>query len=141
MTMTSEADETTPSSPTPPATNGWGLGIALIAVTVIAVVLAGVLIVRLVSPEESAGRTVTYVVPAGTADKAAQGKSVQLMPPVVRLNVGDALVIRNDDDQTALVGPYIVKANTTLTQKFRRPQYLVGQCTLSGSGEIKIIVT
>lgn len=133
-------DGTEGAEPEHTRTIGWGLGIVLIAVSVVSVVVAGVLVVRLASPEHT-GRTVTYVVPAGTADKVAQGVKVELMPSVVRLDVGDSLVIRNDDDQTAAVGPYIVKAGATLTQKFRRPQYLVGECTISGSGEIKIIVT
>ena len=145
MTTTEIASEV-PAEPEPTGTEptpsgSWALGLVLIAISVVALVLAGVLVVRLLSPEESQGRTVTYVVPSGTAKKVEQGAKVQIMPRVVRLDVGDSLVIRNDDDQTALVGPYIVKAGSTLTQKFQRPQYLVGECSLSGSGEIKIIVT
>jgi hypothetical protein len=142
MTTTEIAPEEPPADEQEPArTGGWGLGIVLIAISVVALVVAGVLIVRLVSPEEASGRVVTYVVPAGTADKVAQGEKIEIMPQEVRLEVGDSLVIRNDDDTTALVGPYVVKSGTTLTQKFQRPQYLVGECSISGSGEIKIIVT
>jgi hypothetical protein len=145
MTTTEIAPDI-PAEPDPtgtePAKGGsWGLGVVLIAISVVALVLAGVLIVRLVSPEEASGEVVTYLVPAGTADKVAQGEKIEIMPREVRLDVGDSLVIRNDDDQTALVGPYVVKAGSTLTQKFQRPQYLVGECSISGSGEIKIIVT
>lgn len=142
MTTTEIAPEVPPGPESDPTrTGGWGLGIVLIAISVVALVVAGVLVVRLLSPEEAAGRTATYVVPAGTADRVAQGEKIEIMPREVRLDVGDSLVIRNDDDQTALVGPYTVKAGSTLTQKFRRPQYLVGECSISGSGEIKIIVT
>jgi hypothetical protein len=142
MTTTEIAPEEPPADEQEPArTGGWGLGIVLIAISVVALVVAGVLIVRLVSPEEASGRVVTYVVPSGTADKVAQGEKIEIMPQEVRLEVGDSLVIRNDDDTTALVGPYVVKSGTTLTQKFQRPQYLVGECSISGSGEIKIIVT
>ncbi len=139
--ITSEVPPEPESEPEPARTAGWGLGVVLIAISVVALVVAGVLVVRLVSPEEASGRTVTFVVPAGTAAKAAKGESIQIMPSVVRLDVGDSLVIRNDDVQTAAVGPYTVKAGATLTQKFKRPQYLVGECSISGSGEIKIIVT
>lgn len=142
---TTEIAPEVPAEPDPtpaePARAGWGLGIVLIAISVVALLVTGVLVVRLLRPEATGGRTATFVVPAGTAKKVEQGAKVEIMPRVVRLEVGDSLVIRNDDDQTALVGPYIVKAGSTLTQKFQRPQYLVGECSLSGSGEIKIIVT
>jgi hypothetical protein len=142
MTTTEIAPQGPPADEQEPARTGsWGLGIALIAISVVALVVAGVLVMRLVSSEEASGEVVTFVVPAGTADKVAQGEKIEIMPREVRLDVGDSLVIRNDDDTTALVGPYVVKSGTTLTQKFQRPQYLVGECSISGSGEIKIIVT
>lgn len=142
MTTTEIApEEPTAAEHEPARAAGWGLGIVLIAISVVALVIAGVLVARLVSSEEASGQVVTYVVPAGTAERVAQGEKIEIMPREVRLDVGDSLVIRNDDDTTALVGPYVVKSGATLTQKFQRPQYLVGECSISGSGEIKIIVT
>jgi hypothetical protein len=80
------------------------------------------------------------VVPQGTSERVFRGEVVDIMPPEVRLEVGDTLVVRNEDFETVTVGPFTVRAGETLRQEFQRPQTLIGECTLSGSGEIKIIV-
>lgn len=85
--------------------------------------------------------THTFVVEAGTGDRLARGEQVDLMPTEVRMAVGDTLVIRNDDDRTYLVGPYIVRAGEELSQTYQSPQVLIGECSLASSGQIQIVVT
>ncbi len=63
------------------------------------------------------------------------------MPSEVPMRVGDTIVVRNDDVETATVGPFTVRPGETLTQTFRSPMTLVGECTLSGTGEVEIVVT
>ena len=92
------------------------------------------------SDSKQSGEVKTFVVPKGTAEKIYEGQVVDLMPSEVKLKVGDSLVIRNDDVETVTVGPFTVRAGETLTQKFQRPQTLIGECALSGSGDIKIVV-
>ncbi|MEZ5181953.1 MAG: hypothetical protein R2702_08785 [Acidimicrobiales bacterium] len=55
--------------------------------------------------------------------------------------MGDTLVVRNDDTETMVVGPFTVRPGETLTQHFQRAQTLVGECSLSGSGTVEIVVT
>jgi hypothetical protein len=124
----------------PRRARGWGIPILL--TVVVAVLLGGVaLLIGTVTGDRHSAETVTFVVPDGTAEDLFFGKKVDIMPPKVELKVGDTLVIRNDDSQTASVGPFTVRAGETLKQTFRRPQTLIGECTLSGTGEVKIIVT
>ncbi len=119
---------------------GWGVPIALAIVAILALMAIGVSITKLVTDTPKA-KTLTYVVPAGTAEQLFFGETVEIMPAEVRLNVGDTLVVRNEDTQTMTVGPFTVRGGETLSQEFKRPQTLIGECSLSGSGEIKIIVT
>lgn len=134
-----EDREPTPP-PGPQADHGWGLAVLLALVTAIALVGIGAVAASVVGgggdPE-----TVTFVVPEGAAEAAYFGEPVDVMPSEVRLEVGDTLVIRNEDTQAAAVGPYTVRAGETLRQTFSRPQTLTGECTLSGTGEVKLIVT
>ena len=128
------------SEEVPLRARGWGIPILLALVAIIAVLAVGVSVTKLVAGSPKA-KTLTFVVPAGTAEKAFFGKPVTIMPTEVRLNVGDTLVIKNNDSQTATVGPFTVRDGEVLRQKFQRPQTLIGECSLSGSGEVKIIVT
>jgi hypothetical protein len=83
----------------------------------------------------------TYTIEPGTGDRLDAGEQVELMPTEVRLSVGDTLVIRNDDTRDFMVGPYQVRAGEIIEQTFHRPQVLIGECSLSGTGEIRIVVT
>lgn len=126
--------------PVPLRARGWGIPILLVAVVAVMAGLAAVGIAALID-RDRAPETVTFVVPDGTAADLAAGKEVDLMPPEVKLQVDDTIVVRNDDTETATVGPFTVRPGETLTQTFRSPMTLVGECTLSGTGEVKIVVT
>jgi hypothetical protein len=119
---------------------GTGLGLvaagaAVIAVAAIAIAL-GIWVLT-----AGGSATTTYLIEAGTGARLDRGEVVELMPTEVRLSVGDTLVIRNADDRAYVVGPYLVRAGETVEQTFQRAQTLVGECTLSGTGEIRIVVT
>lgn len=79
-------------------------------------------------------------VPAGTGAAIADGATIELLPAVLEVRVGDRLVIVNDDDVVHEVGPYVVAPGQTLQQTFTRPGTLQGACTLHPSGEISIVV-
>jgi hypothetical protein len=119
---------------------GWGIPILLAAVAIVAVMVIGGAVAALLNSGGD-GETLTFVVPEGTAERGYLGETVDIMPSEVQLRVGDTLVVRNDDTQTATVGPFTVRPGETLEQRFQRPQTLIGECTLSGTGEIKIVVT
>lgn len=128
------------TEPVPRRARGWGIPILLTFVVGIAIGAVLVSVAALLD-DDRAPQTLTFVVPDGAAEDAYFGKKVDVMPPEVDLRVGDTLVIRNDDSQTASVGPFTVRSGETLRQTFRRPQTLIGECTLSGTGEVKIVVT
>jgi len=141
MAMTTVEQEPPASSEDVPLrARGWGIPILLAVVALVALVAIGVSITKLATNSPKA-QTVTYVVPKGTTEKLFFGEPVQIMPNEVNLNVGDTLVIRNEDTETVAVGPFTVRGGETLRQTFTRPQTLIGECTLSGSGEIKLVVT
>ena len=86
----------------------------------------------LISGAGSDGRTRTYVVEPGTADRIASGERVRVMPAELRMHVGDTLVIRNRDRLSAVVGPYTVGAGLTFTAGRGPPR--AGRSTSAGRG-------
>lgn len=88
----------------------------------------------------TAGETVTVDVPPGTQQRIDAGASVELLPAVLRVEVGDTLVVINRDDVAHQVGPYTVAAGQTLRQRFASPGRIEGLCTLHPSGAIAIVV-
>lgn len=128
------------TEPVPLRARGWGIPLVLVAITAVLVGAVALGIGGLID-QDRAPETVTFVVPPGTAADLAAGKEIDLMPPEVAMEVDDTIVVRNDDDETATVGPFTVRPGETLTQTFRSPMTLVGECSLSGTGEVKIVVT
>jgi hypothetical protein len=135
-----DATTATAPEPVPVHARGWGIPILLAVVALVALVGLGAGIAALTSSGGD-GETVTFVVPEGTTERIFFGETVDLMPARVEMRVGDTLVVRNDDVETMVVGPFTVRPGETLTQHFQRPQTLQGECTLSGTGEIEIVVT
>ena len=121
------------------AGSGW-LMAGVLGVALVGALVGGVFAWALLIDGGTEPRTHTYVVEAGTGARLDLGLEVELMPTEVRLAVGDTLVIRNEDDRDYTVGPYSVRAGETVEQTFQRAQVLVGECSLSGTGEIQIIV-
>ncbi|HRW39354.1 MAG: hypothetical protein KDB04_03810 [Acidimicrobiales bacterium] len=137
------------TDPVPPADDddtaplrarGWAVPVLLAVAALVVLVGAGVVIAKVTAPDSS-GETLTFVVPEGTTEKLFFGETVDIMPSRVELDVGDTLVVRNDDTETMVVGPFTVRPGETLTQHFQRAQTLVGECSLSGSGTVEIVVT
>lgn len=82
-----------------------------------------------------------YVIPAGTADRIADGTEVEIVPRELVVEVGEAIRIVNDDDEGHVVGVFFVGAGETLTQQFTAPGELSGQCSVHPSGEFTLLVT
>lgn len=77
---------------------------------------------------------------AGSAARIDAGETVELLPRILEVAVGDRLEIVNDDHVTHEVGPYTVAPGQTLRQTFTSPGTLEGACTLHPSGAIRIVV-
>jgi hypothetical protein len=127
-------------APEPLRARGWSVPVLLALVALVGLVGIGAGLATLLDGGDE-GETVTFVVPEGTTERVFFGEAIDLMPDRVELDVGDTLVVRNDDVETMVVGPFTVRPGETLSQHFQRPQTLIGECTLSGSGEIEIVVT
>jgi len=82
-----------------------------------------------------------FVVPAGTEATLDAGGTVELVPQVLDVRVGDSIRIRNDDVSTAQVGIFNVAAGETVTMRFTSPGELVGECDVHPSGEFRIRVS
>ena len=132
--------EATADAEVPLRARGWGIPILLALVCIVCAVVIGAAATTLLDGEGDP-ETITYVVPEGTSEKLFFGETVEIMPTEVHLDVGDTLVIRNEDSQTMAVGPFTVRGGETLEQTFSRPQTLVGECSLSGTGEIRLVVS
>ena len=116
---------------------GW-IAATAVGVATVVLVLAGLVGWAVLG---GGATTRTFTIEPGTGARLDSGEVVELMPTEVHLSVGDTLVVRNDDDRDFMVGPYLVRAGETVEQTFRSAQVLVGECSLSGSGEIRIVVT
>ena len=123
------------ASPPPPC--GRRAVVAILVVAGLAVVTLLALALRSTTSAE----TIEVVVPAGTIERIEAGEPVELLPRVLRVEVGDRLVIRNHDEVAHQVGPYTVAAGQVLSQHFTTPGTIEGLCTLHPSGEISIVVT
>ena len=126
----------------PPAAR-WVSVVAIAAFTL----LAGGIVAALVLGRDDTAGTEGYryqvVVPAGTSSRIAAGAHVELMPATVPLQVGDHLVVRNLDDQVAVVGPFSVRPGETLDHRFTQPGTFEGVCAVGGetAHSVKIVVT
>ena len=102
-----------------------------------AVVAAAFIVFAMV---RSGPETIAITVPAGTQDRIDAGEPVELIPAVLEVNLGDRIVITNNDRATHVVGPYIVGPLQTIEQQFTYTGRIEGICTLHPSGEVAIVV-
>ncbi len=91
--------------------------------------------------DERSSRVVEVVVPLGSGSIMNAGGTVDVMPPVLTLAVGDTLRIRNEDDLTAEVGPWRVAPGKQMDVTFGEPGEFEGLCALSKEKTYKIVVT
>jgi len=92
------------------------------------------------SASEAPGRTISIVIPPGTAAKVARGEDPGVIPNRITGNVGDTLRIANRDRSAHRVGPFSVDAGQVLSLPLRRPGRFVGECTVHPSKGVAIIV-
>ncbi len=58
-------------------------------------------------------KTITLVIPAGTAQRVANGEAVPGIPDEMQFVVGDVLAVRNEDSANHQLGPIWVPAGAT----------------------------
>jgi plastocyanin len=85
--------------------------------------------------------TYDYLIPAGTAARAAAGRPVDVVPQHLDVKVGETIRVRNQDSVGAEVGVFFVGPGETVSMKFTKAGVLRGKCTIHRSGEFTINVT
>lgn len=115
-------------------------GLAAKGAAVLAVMAIAGAAAILLWPSSSSDEVHEIVVPAGTQERIETGETVELLPRIFEVSIGDRLVIVNDDDATHQVGPYIVGPGQRIEQQFLVPGRIEGVCTLHPSGEVAIVV-
>jgi hypothetical protein len=74
-----------------------------------------------------APKQVALVIPAGTAEKVAQGEVV--LPEEQIFVVGDTLVVRNEDQIAHSLGPLFIPAGSSASLKLDQPENMVFDCS------------
>jgi len=76
-------------------------------------------------------KTITLVIPAGTAAKVAQGQSV--IPAGQVFVVGDLLVVKNEDSVTQTLGPLVIPPGSSASMKLEQVGNLSYTCSFQPS--------
>lgn len=84
--------------------------------------------------------TYTYVVPYGTAVQLERGYTVDIMPTVLDVKVGESIRVVNRDNTTFAVGPFTVVAGGQVSMRFTHPGVLTGVCAVNKAGRFEIRV-
>jgi len=115
-----------------------GLRRAAVVRSMVVALVAAVVVVGSSCTAEAAHVNYRYVIPAGTTGLILTGRAPQIIPPDLTVRVGDSITIVNDDDYDQEVGPYLVKAGTTMTQRFASPGVIEGVCRMSAGGRLTV---
>jgi hypothetical protein len=93
------------------------------------------------SSGDDGGRTISIVIPPGTAAQVERGRDPGVVPTRIQGTVGDTLRIENRDRRLHTVGPFNVEAGQTAVLPLRRAGRYVGACTVHPGDEVAIVVT
>lgn len=113
----------------------------IVAAALFVVAAVGVTVAVVAGRGGTGPQTFEYTVPEGTGARIAAGEKVYVFPARLDLHVGDTIVIHNDDTRPAVVGPYTVDRNSTLSQTFLRTGFVTGFCSIHPSGRVTIHIT
>ncbi len=83
----------------------------------------------------------SYVVPAGSQEKADKGMFVEdILPEQLTISVGDTVSILNEDSVVHSFGPFTVRPGEFQKMTFTEPGYFFGVCTVGGHDTVTITV-
>jgi len=119
-------------------------GFQAVGVALAVVLMVGIAVAIVVAMQDSAPTRATYevaavsdgadyevVIPPGTAALAAGGQNVEFFPEGFTMKVGETLRIRNIDNASATLGPFVIGPGETLTQRFTQPGDIEGYCSFT----------
>ena len=82
----------------------------------------------------------TFTIPEGTQERIDRGEYMDLFPETLRVEVGDELVIDNQDTVTHQFGPYAARAGERLVVHFSQTGTFPGPCSVNDSKSTEVIV-
>lgn len=93
------------------------------------------------NPASPSGVVWSYVVPAGSQEKADKGMFVEdVLPEQLTISVGDTVTILNEDSVVHSFGPFTVRPGEFQKMTFTEPGYFFGVCTVGGHDTVTITV-
>jgi hypothetical protein len=115
------------------------IGVALAVVLMVGIAVAIVVAMQDTAPSRASyevaavsdGADYEVVIPPGTAALAAGGQNVEFFPEGFTMKVGETLRIRNIDNASATLGPFVIGPGETLTQRFTQPGEIEGYCSFT----------
>jgi hypothetical protein len=107
--------------------------ILLIISTVLVLVVSEAAFLVIREQSDRAPQTVELVIPAGTAEKIAQGQPVPNIPEEMVFVVGDTLLVRNMDAVDHQLGPLWVPAGSSASLGMERAERLAYTCTFQST--------
>lgn len=93
--------------------------------------------IRIVEPT---GKVDIYVVPFGTYQRLMRGELIDIIPRKLEVNVGDKIVVENQDNITHMVGPFTVRPGETVTHIWSIATTIEGECTFIPNQKVTIVV-
>jgi hypothetical protein len=92
--------------------------------------------------DPATGRTYTFEIPAGTAERMARGEPVDdVFLERMTARVGDTFVVENLDSVTHQMGPLVVRAGETASITFYEAGTYQGACSVGDHERVYIEVT
>jgi hypothetical protein len=76
-----------------------------------------------------APRTIELVIPAGSAEKVAQGQSNPALPENMVFVVGDTLTVKNEDSADHKLGPLFIPAGTSASLTLSQANNYAYECS------------
>ena len=80
------------------------------------------------------------VIPLGAQARLDAGEPVAVLREEIRVKVGEAVRIRNDDVVDHVIGPYYLQSGAALQQTYRAPQTIQYVCFVNPTEAISLVV-
>ena len=88
----------------------------------------------IVVPNHTTDGQIAFTIPLGAAEDQADGGTPYVMPPTIRMTVGDKVIVTNDDVYPHIILSSLVMPGTTATMVFDEPgiNAFSSGCTANG---------
>lgn len=114
-----------------------------IAVAAAIVAAGGIGVVFVADPEQSVPegpRTLRYTIHEGASLGQGFGRTPEVMPRVLYVDIGDRVVIVNRDERLHVLGPFTVRPGETLTYEFTTRDNLRGASSFPFTQDLEVRV-